>query len=38
MEGDEIKIDGKNEKVEYIPLCGSCFFKEVYSRGRKNEF
>lgn len=37
MEGDEIEIDGKHKEVEYVPLCGSCYFKEVYSKGRRKE-
>lgn len=35
MEGDEIKIDGKNKEVEYIPLCGFCFYNKVYRKGKK---
>ena len=27
--GEEIVIDGSNDKVEYIPLCGKCYFEKV---------
>lgn len=36
MEGDEIEIDGARKNVEYVPLCGACFYKEVYRKQRKN--
>lgn len=32
MEGDEVEIDGADEKVEYEPLCGSCYYQKVYSK------
>lgn len=28
--GDENIIDGSCEKVTYVPLCGSCYLKEVF--------
>ena len=28
LEGDEIVIDG-TDNVEYIPLCGDCYLKDV---------
>lgn len=35
-EGKEIEIDGENNSVEYIPLCGKCFFeKVVYQKKRR---
>ena len=27
--GDEVVIDGANESVEYIPLCGKCYLRNV---------
>ena len=36
MEGAEIEIDGARKNVEYVPLCGACFYKEVYRKQRKN--
>lgn len=27
--GDTIVIDGKNENVKYIPMCGKCFLNEI---------
>ena len=27
--GDEVVIDGANESVEYIPLCGKCYLRDV---------
>lgn len=32
LEGNEIEIDGSNEKIEYRPLCGSCYLKKVLKR------
>lgn len=32
IEGNEIEIDGSNEKIEYKPLCSSCFLKKVLKR------
>ncbi len=34
MEGEEVVIDGSTENIEYQPLCGGCFFKKVYSKGK----
>ena len=31
LEGDEVVIDG-TKNVEYIPLCGDCYLKEVKSK------
>lgn len=27
--GDEVVIDGSNDNVEYVPLCGKCYLKKV---------
>ena len=35
MKGDEIEIDGASSNVEYVPLCGACFYKKVYRKGKK---
>lgn len=36
LEGKEIEIDGENNAVEYIPLCGKCFFEKViYQKKRR---
>lgn len=29
LEGNEIEIDGDNENIEYIPLCGKCYLEKV---------
>lgn len=29
LDGEECIIDGKNKKVEYVPLCGKCYLKKV---------
>lgn len=34
MEGEEVVIDGSSSNVEYVPLCGGCFYKKVYSKGK----
>ena len=28
-DGEDILIDGLNESVEYVPLCGECYIKKV---------
>lgn len=28
-EGEEVVIDGSDSKVDYVPLCGSCYMKKV---------
>lgn len=28
-DGEDILIDGSNESVEYVPLCGECYIKKV---------
>ena len=28
--GEEVEIEGANSNVEYVPLCGNCYFKEVF--------
>ncbi len=28
-EGEEVVIDGSDPKVDYVPLCGSCYMKKV---------
>lgn len=35
MEGEEIEIDGASSNVEYIPLCGTCYYNKVYRKGKK---
>lgn len=34
-EGNEVEIDGANKKIEYAPLCGSCYYQKVYVKKRK---
>ena len=29
LEGDKIMIDGSNERIEYVPLCGKCYLEKV---------
>ena len=29
-EGVEVEIDGKNETIEYVPLCGKCYLDKVF--------
>lgn len=29
IDGDECIIDGSNQDITYIPICGNCFLKEV---------
>ncbi len=36
LEGSNIEIDGENKDIEYIPLCGKCFYDKVI-KGEKNE-
>ena len=36
MEGEEVAIDGEDTRIEYVPLCGACYFEKVY-RKRKVE-
>lgn len=31
-EGSEIEIDGANQDITYVPLCGKCYFDKVYSK------
>lgn len=35
LTGEEIEIDGVNKKIEYVPLCGACYYKKVYSKKKK---
>ena len=28
-DGEDVLIDGSNENVEYVPLCGKCYIKKV---------
>ncbi len=28
-DGEDVLIDGSNESVEYVPLCGECYIKKV---------
>ena len=37
MEEEDIEIDGENDRVKYVPLCGECFYNKVYIRRRKNK-
>lgn len=32
IDGDVVKIDGKDETIEYIPLCGKCYLEEKEKR------
>lgn len=32
MEGSEIEIDGANQDISYVPLCGKCYFDKIYSK------
>lgn len=32
LEGEEILIDGSCKKVEYVPLCGEHYLKNVYDK------
>ena len=34
-DGNEVEIDGANKKIEYAPLCGSCYYHKVYVKKRK---
>ena len=34
-EGSEVVIDGSNDKVEYVPFCGKCYFKKVLKKDFK---
>ncbi len=36
MKGEEIEIDGASTNIEYIPLCGTCYYNKVY-RKEKNK-
>lgn len=29
-EGEEVVIDGADERVEYVPMCGKCYLEKVY--------
>lgn len=33
-DGLENVIDGENEKIKYVPLCGKCYLEKVFKRGR----
>jgi len=35
IEGSEVLIDGSNDKVEYVPLCGKCYFEKVLKKDFK---
>ena len=30
FDGDECMIDGEDNKIEYVPLCGRCYLNKVY--------
>lgn len=32
LDGEEIVIDGSNQSINYVPLCGECYLKEVYDK------
>lgn len=38
LEGDEVVIDGSSDAIEYVPLCGECYLREVYDKDRKLNF
>lgn len=29
LDGEEVIIDGSDNHVQYVPMCGTCFFKQV---------
>lgn len=29
LDGDEVVIDGSSDEVEYVPLCGKCYLRDV---------
>lgn len=33
--GEEVEIDGANKQIEYVPLCGACYYKKVYTKRKK---
>lgn len=35
--GESILIDGENSKIEYKPLCGKCYIKEMKTHMSKND-
>lgn len=35
VEGDEVEIDGASSSVEYVPLCGACYYNKVYRKGKR---
>lgn len=35
FDGEEVEIDGANKKIEYVPLCGACYYKKVYTKKKK---
>ncbi len=38
LEGPEVVIDGSDSKIEYVPLCGEHYLKEVYDKDRVLDF
>jgi len=36
LDGEEVLIDGSDQNVEYVPLCGKCFLEKVYDKDRGN--
>lgn len=38
LEGEDVVIDGSNDTVEYVPLCGTHYLTEVYDRDRTLDF
>lgn len=35
MKGAEVEIDGASSNIEYVPLCGTCYYNKVYRKGKK---
>ena len=35
LDGEEVVIDGSEEKIEYIPLCGKCYLEKVMKKDFK---
>lgn len=31
-EGTEVEIDGENNTIEYVPLCGKCYLEKVFKK------
>ena len=35
IKGAEVEIDGASSNIEYVPLCGTCYYNKVYRKGKK---